>query len=385
MTTPRASAGSARAPRTVGALAGFTVGVTADRRHDEQIELFERRGARVMHGPTIRTLPLGDDDQLLDATRSLIADPPQVAVFITALGVRSWLGAAESHGLGDELVAALRGARIVARGPKAVGALVTADLPVAWTAPDATSAQVLDHLASNVQPGTRIALQLDGEHTGGFANRVRALDLDVVTVRPYEWVLPEDLGPARRLVQAIADKAVDAVTFTSRPALGNLLRIADDAGTGPIVRRNLADGSVHAVCVGPVSGARAASEGFEPVVQPNNPRLGAMVQSYVAAVADRSQLLSLAGIPVHLQGRMVRVRGGDGVLLSDRERGVLDTLARKPGAVVSKATLLRSVWGATESDEHVVEVTVARLRQRLGEAGTGVETVVRRGYRLSAD
>jgi uroporphyrinogen-III synthase len=43
------------------------------------------------------------------------------------------------------------------------------------------------------------------------------------------------------------------------------------------------------------------------------------------------------------------------------------------------------VWGATESDEHVVEVTVARLRQRLGEAGTGVETVVRRGYRLSAD
>jgi len=32
-----------------------------------------------------------------------------------------------------------------------------------------------------------------------------------------------------------------------------------------------------------------------------------------------------------------------------------------------------------------VEVTVARLRQRLGPAGTGVETVVRRGYRLSPD
>ena len=62
-----------------------------------------------------------------------------------------------------------------------------------------------------------------------------------------------------------------------------------------------------------------------------------------------------------------------------------DALAVKPGVVVSKPALLRAVWGATESDEHVVEVTVARLRQRLGEAGPGVETVVRRGYRLSPD
>jgi uroporphyrinogen-III synthase len=50
---------------------------------------------------------------------------------------------------------------------------------------------------------------------------------------------------------------------------------------------------------------------------------------------------------------------------------------------VSKARLARTVWGPTESDEHVVEVTVARLRKRLGPLGRGIETVMRRGYRLA--
>ncbi len=51
--------------------------------------------------------------------------------------------------------------------------------------------------------------------------------------------------------------------------------------------------------------------------------------------------------------------------------------------VVSKRALLRRVWGPGENDEHVVEVTMARLRQRLGVAGCGIETVIRRGYRLN--
>ena len=43
-------------PATAGPLTGFTIGVTACRRADEQIELLERKGATVLHGPA--TLPL---------------------------------------------------------------------------------------------------------------------------------------------------------------------------------------------------------------------------------------------------------------------------------------------------------------------------------------
>jgi uroporphyrinogen-III synthase len=110
-----------------------------------------------------------------------------------------------------------------------------------------------------------------------------------------------------------------------------------------------------------------------------------MVQACASTFAGNSRVLSFGGHDVTVQGRFVLVDGGDPISLSDRERGVLAVLASKPGAVQSKATLLKSVWGNGESDEHVVEVTVGRLRQRLGPAGTAVETVVRRGYRISPD
>jgi len=45
-------------------LDGFVVGVTADRRWSEQAELLRRRGAEVVHGPSIATAYLASDDVL---------------------------------------------------------------------------------------------------------------------------------------------------------------------------------------------------------------------------------------------------------------------------------------------------------------------------------
>ena len=59
----------------LAALAGWTVGVTADRRREEQAELLARRGARVVHGPAIRTLPVELGDGLEAATAAVIAAP----------------------------------------------------------------------------------------------------------------------------------------------------------------------------------------------------------------------------------------------------------------------------------------------------------------------
>ena len=54
----------------------------------------------------------------------------------------------------------------------------------------------------------------------------------------------------------------------------------------------------------------------------------------------------------------------------------------RPGVVVSKESLLRSVWGDKASDPHALEMTISRLRRQLGDAGTAIQTIVRRGYRL---
>lgn len=94
--------------------------------------------------------------------------------------------------------------------------------------------------------------------------------------------------------------------------------------------------------------------------------------------------MELNGVSVHVQGRLVAVGGAAPVRLTERERAVFDALAKQPGAVVSKRSLVDRVW-AGAVDEHVVEVTVARLRKRLGPAGASIDTVVRRGYRLDVD
>ena len=108
-----------------GPLVGFTVGITGHRRWEEQAEILTRRGAKVVHGPTMSTRLMGDSDRTFAATQQFLADPGDVFVFTTGLGVRSWFSALESWGLDDEARAALQAATIITRGPKAAHAAST--------------------------------------------------------------------------------------------------------------------------------------------------------------------------------------------------------------------------------------------------------------------
>jgi uroporphyrinogen-III synthase len=231
----------------------------------------------------------------------------------------------------------------------------------------------------------RVAVQLDGDEDQWIATRLAEAGFDVVAVPIYRWTMPTDATPATRLAQAVADSTVDAVTFTAGPALANFVELAEDHGCAEAMRASFNAGRVTAVCVGPVCAAKAHRLGITRTVEPTHPRLGAMVQACAQAFTDRGRSFSLGGHELAVQGRLVLIDDAEPVALSDRERDVLEVLAERPGAVHSKAALLKSVWGDGESDEHVVEVTVGRLRQRLGSAGAGVETVVRRGYRLAPD
>lgn len=372
----------------LGSLSGFTVAVTADRRSEEQASLIARRGGEVLHGPVIKTLPLGDEGGTREATVALIERPPDIAVFSTALGVRGWFSAAAGMGLEEELFAAFTGIEVVARGRKAVGAIVSAGLvdDVPFSSP--TYGAIIDAFADRSPlradgSTVRVAVQLDGDDSGGLHDRLTELGFDVVPVPVYRWLLPDDLGPAERVVLAVADGRVDAVTFTSAHAVANFTAIAASLGVLDRVRSSCVAGGVAVVCVGPVTAARAGSLGLHARIEPTQPRLGAMVARLAADFDRRAVELSLDQVSVRLQGNLVRVGDRDPVSLTERERSVLEVLSERQGAVVSKAALLQRVWH-DGSDEHAVEVTVGRLRRRLGPAGGSIETVMRRGYRLAA-
>jgi uroporphyrinogen-III synthase len=367
----------------LGEMSGFVVGVTADRRADEQIAMLRRRGADTLHGRVIHTHPVGVDGPMAAALRRLVTRPPELTVLSTGIGVRGIVEAAELLGLADRLVDALVHSRVYARGPKAHGAAVTAGIPVHWQTPSGISGEILDELArTGGVAGRRVAVQLDGAEAQPLAKALEARGADVVAIPVYRWSLPSDTVGAVRLAQAIADRRVDAVTFTARPQIECLCEIAETAGLAEPLRRGFARG-VAAVCVGPVCSDAAVEAGFGDPIVPVRPRLGSMVARLAEVLAGRSVTFVLGGEPVTLRGRLFEVSGVR-VQLTERERDVLSALAQRPGVVLSKAELLSVAWMGEEADEHAVEVAVARLRRRLGPRGHLLETVFRRGYRLAA-
>ncbi|MDQ1357178.1 MAG: uroporphyrinogen-III synthase [Acidimicrobiaceae bacterium] len=370
-------------PMSLRPLDGFVVGITADRRWEEQAELLSRRGATIVHGPTITTLYLASDDNLRLATRALIDQPPDYLVATTGIGMRAWLDTATTWGVVNELTAALGRARIVARGPKAAAALQIGGLDVWQRSPTEQMQALTDILLAEPLKGRRVAVQEYGMESPELVEVLTGAGATVVTVPVYRWRVPADLEPARRLVRAACSGQLDAITFTSAPAVHNLFAMAEAPGDADLLRQAL-NGPVTAACVGPVCAEGARQEGVDDPLTPSVGRLGLLVRALGDHLSQRRRVYRLGGHEVVVQGGAIELDGAVDQL-APKERAILDLLARKPGAVVGRETFLTRVWGCPDTDPHLLEVAIGRLRRRLGPAGVALQAIAGRGYRLEPD
>jgi uroporphyrinogen-III synthase len=141
-------------------LAGTKVLVTAQRRANDLAVALERRGAAVTIAPSIGVESHIDETALLEQTRRVIEDRGvDVLVVTTGIGFRGWMETADAAGLATDLVEALRHTRLIARGPKASGALQAAGLTPDWVADSETSAEIADLLLDEGVAGLRVAAQ----------------------------------------------------------------------------------------------------------------------------------------------------------------------------------------------------------------------------------
>ncbi|HET7433783.1 MAG TPA: response regulator transcription factor [Thermoanaerobaculia bacterium] len=79
--------------------------------------------------------------------------------------------------------------------------------------------------------------------------------------------------------------------------------------------------------------------------------------------------------------------GANEVRLTAREFAIIETLMRAPEGAISREELLEHAWGEREEPmSNTIDVLMARIRKKLGAAGSRVrvETVRGAGYRLSA-
>ncbi|WP_375425170.1 uroporphyrinogen-III synthase [uncultured Friedmanniella sp.] len=360
-------------------LQGFRIGLTSDRRSTDLISALERRGAQVLHAPALRIAPLDADGTLVRQTQELIATRPEVVLVTTGYGMRRWFEVADAAGLGAELTAVLEQASILARGPKAVGAVRAAGLEETAGAELDTTASLVDAVTGRGLTGRRVAIQLHGFTDEVQLARLNEVSASVLTVTPYRWVAPTSGERLLRLVEAATRQQLDAVVFTSAPGAVATLEAAAASGLGPAFVSALTSG-VTAAAVGPVTAEPLRAAGIE-VVVPERHRLGALIRVVCEQLSTHHvQRFDSGGLRLELRGRNVCVDGRS-ITLGPNALAILRTLAATP-SVVSRLELSEAL--PEPLDDHALEVAISRLRRSIGIPDL-ITTVVRRGYRLNAE
>lgn len=358
-------------------LEGFRIGVTSDRRSEDLILALQRRGAEVLHAPTIRIAPAEDDAPLIDDTLAIIAGRPDLLLATTSYGIRRWFEAADAAGLGEALTETLERSRILVRGPKARGAVRAAGLSDAGMSSQETTASLVDRVLMSEHRGLTVAMQLHGFTDAVQLERLRIAGLAVLTVAPYRWAEPENTNRVQRLVEAICTGSVDAVTFTSAPAVDALFSSAESLGRYDEVIRAFTS-TVVAAAVGHVTAAPLLAAGIEPII-PERFRMGALIRRLCEHLesARVQSVLTPTGL-LELRGRLVAHRDGSSTLPPSM-LSLFRLLMNASGGVVSRAELAAALPDAP--DDHAVDVAISRLRGALPVPGL-VTTVIKRGYRL---
>ena len=97
---------------------------------------------------------------------------------------------------------------------------------------------------------------------------------------------------------------------------------------------------------------------------------------------EKEEVLSIGEITLSDKEHLVTVNG-EKVVLTFKEFEILKLFMQSPGIVFSRDKLLSEVWGIDYLGEsRTVDMHIKTLRQKLGDAGTIIETVIGVGYKM---
>jgi uroporphyrinogen-III synthase len=280
-----------------GGFAGLRVLTLESRRGAEMAKLIAGHGGQAMVAPSMREIPLESNIAALAFARTLSEGGFDIVIFLTGIGTRALSRVVETVYPLDQFVAALRKVSVIARGPKPVAVLRAWGVPIALTAPEPNTwrevLRALDQSADTLPlAGRRVAVQEYGVSNPDLLAGLATRGAQVTSVPVYEWGLPEDLGPLRAAVAAIAREEIDAVLFTTAMQVNHLLQIAAEMKQEDSVRR--AFSRMLIASVGPTTSERLREYGFAADIEPTHPKMGYLVSE----TAERSaELLRQKRIP----------------------------------------------------------------------------------------
>jgi uroporphyrinogen-III synthase len=255
------------------------------RRSAELADLIERHNGVPLAAPCLREVHAPDSPVLQQSIASVLAEPLDWAIFLTGVGTATVFEAAHRMGREADLRWRLDGAGVVVRGPKPTAVLRKLGVRVDVTAPPPnTTTEVLVALEGFDLADTRLAVQLYGEPNPALSQALRARGGRVVELAPYVWDRPVDPAPILALLDALDNRAVDALLITSQAQVDNLFGVAHDH------RRAVRLTRVALGAQGPVAEAALERRGLHATFRPDHAHMGALVLAAAAYFAATTVL-----------------------------------------------------------------------------------------------
>jgi uroporphyrinogen-III synthase len=250
--------------------------------------LITRHGGVVIEAPSMREVPLSDQREALAVGAELMRGECDVLVLLTGVGTRMLVDVLATQYARDDLMAALRQTTLVCRGPKPVAVLKEWGIKPAVVAPAPnTFRDLLAALDEHTDvKGQRVLVQEYGVPNTELLTALRDRGAIVKAVPVYAWALPEDLGPLRLAIAAIAGGNVEAVVITSQQQVQHLFAVARELGVEESTRKSLKT-RVLVASIGPVTSEALSADGIAVDIEPEHPKMGHLVLALARNGAEK--------------------------------------------------------------------------------------------------
>jgi len=258
------------------------------RRAQEIAQLIRNNGGQPIVAPSTREVPAPNEEEH-KLIYGILNDEFDAIIFMTGVGSRTLVQAAEAMCSREELFAALARTRVIVRGPKPAAAMREFNIPVTLGVPEPnTWREIVKSLDGNVEKvplkGRRIAVQEHGEPSPELYSALRERGAEVVPVRVYRWELPEDTGPLKDAIHSLAENKVDVVMFTSSVQFVHAARIAAEMGMSAQLTNAL--NRTVVASIGPIASATLKENGVIVDLEPSHPKMGFLVKEAAEKSAE---------------------------------------------------------------------------------------------------
>ncbi len=262
-----------------------TIAILENRAGEQLADLVRKYGGTPFSAPALAEIPDIDPALIVALLNDWDANPPDIFIFQTGVGVKALFTTTDALNLSDKLLCLLASAQVVVRGSKPTAALRARDVHIDLSAKEPyTTSEVLLKLDASALDGKRVVVQRYGDTNRELHKALEDKGAQVIEIATYRWSLPVNTAPLVALLDALERDAIDVVSFTSASQANNLFTVAQQLGRQEALKASLNRSIIASI--GPVCTATLNKLGIRVDIEPHPPKLGPFITAINNKLAE---------------------------------------------------------------------------------------------------